>query len=62
MNKKEFLILSVTIFLTAIAWLLADIYRATTQQKVKEEVQAPQIKSYQIREDVLKTLEIKKSL
>lgn len=61
MNKKEFLIISVTVFLTSLAWLLADIYRASTEEKIKGNVQAPQIKNYQIREDVLKILETKKS-
>jgi hypothetical protein len=35
MRQKEFLIISITIFLTIIAWLMADIYHISTTEKVK---------------------------
>lgn len=35
MKRKEFLVISITIFLTIIAWLIADIYHVSTTEKVK---------------------------
>lgn len=35
MKQKEFLIISVTVFLTVIAWIIADIYHITSTEKVK---------------------------
>lgn len=35
MKQKELLIISITIFLTIIAWLIADIYHIMTTEQVK---------------------------
>ncbi len=35
MNQKELLILSLTVFLTIIAWIIADLYHISTTEKVK---------------------------
>ena len=35
MKQKEFLIISITVFLTVIAWIVADIYHITSTEKVK---------------------------
>jgi len=35
MKQKEFLIISITIFLTIVAWLIADIYHITTTEQIK---------------------------
>lgn len=35
MNQKELLIISVTIFLTVIAWIIADLVHVSTTQQVK---------------------------
>jgi len=35
MKQKEFLIISITIFLTIIAWLIADIYHIATTEQIK---------------------------
>lgn len=35
MKQKEFLIISITVFLTIIAWLIADVYHISTTEKVK---------------------------
>ena len=35
MRQKELLIITITVFLTIIAWLIADVYHITTTEKVK---------------------------
>jgi len=57
MNKKELLLISIGIFFTVIAWLIADIYHAATTEKIKAKVEGPSFKRYQISTDVLKTLQ-----
>ncbi len=56
MNKKELLSLSIGIFLTVIAWLIADIYHAATQEKLKNKVALPTVKQYDISREVLQQL------
>ncbi len=56
MNKKDLLILSIGIFFTVIAWLIADVYHAATTEKIKSQVQLPVLKTYTINTSVLKTL------
>lgn len=60
MNKKELLLISIGVFLTVVAWLIADIYHAATQEKIKNKITFPQIVKYQTDEDVLKMLLDKK--
>ena len=60
MNKKELLLISIGVFLTVIAWLIADIYHAATQEKIKNKIALPQIIKYQTDENVLKMLLDKK--
>lgn len=59
MNKKEVLLLSIGVFLTVIAWLIADIYHASTESKIKLKVNLPQIYQYKINKDILETLKNK---
>lgn len=35
MKQKEFLIISITVFLTVVAWIVADIYHISSTEKVK---------------------------
>ncbi len=49
MNRKEFLIISFTIFLTVLAWVLADIYHASKMRQLLETV--PAASSLEIRFD-----------
>lgn len=35
MKQREFLIISVTIFMTIIAWIAGEVYRTAQTQKVK---------------------------
>ena len=59
MNKKELLIMSIGVFLTVIAWLVADIYHAATEEIVQAKVTSPRIVNYKIDKDILKVLESK---
>lgn len=56
MNKKEILLLSIGVFLTVVAWLIADIYHAATEEKIKERVELPAPKQYQVQEKLLEEL------
>lgn len=59
MKKKEFFILSVTIFLTVIAWLIADVIHAGAEEKLKDKIIIPVTKTYVIDEKLLEILELK---
>ena len=59
MKRKEIFILSVGIFLTVLAWLIADIYHAATFDKIKEKEEIPTLNNYQIKKDVLEKLKQK---
>lgn len=59
MNKKEVLLLSIGVFLTVIAWLIADVYHAATEEKIKSKVEIPNISNYVIDVDVLNILDKK---
>jgi len=59
MNRKEVLLLSMGVFLTVICWLIADIYHASTEDKIKSKMSLPQIYKYKISKDVFDTLKNK---
>lgn len=60
MNKKEVLFLSIGVFLTVIAWLVADIYHASTEEKIKSKINIPTLNNYKISKELLETLKNKK--
>ena len=55
MNQKELFWISLTVFLTIVAWMLLDIYRVKTQTKV-EGLKSLQTVDFTIRPDILKVL------
>jgi len=59
MKKKEILLLSIGVFLTVIAWLIADIYHAATTEKIKVKTQIPTLKKYEIKKETLDILKMK---
>lgn len=59
MNKKEVLLFSIGVFLTVVAWLVADIYHASTTDTIKSKVNLPQPYQYKISKDILDTLKNK---
>lgn len=56
MNKKELLLISICIFLTVIAWVIADIYHAATTEKIKSGVEMPPLRQYKVNAEILNTL------
>ncbi len=52
--------ISIAIFLTVIAWLVADIYHAATAEKMKEQVPILKIKNYDMGMSILEELRNKK--
>jgi hypothetical protein len=59
MKKKEILVLSISVFLTVIAWLVADIIHASTKERVETEIALPNIKNYVLDESIIQILESK---
>lgn len=59
MNRKEILLLSIGVFLTVVSWLIADIYHASTEDKIKSKVSIPQVYHYKISKELLDTLKNK---
>jgi len=59
MNKKEILLLSIGVFLTVIAWLVADVYHASTEDKIKSKITLPKVYQYKINKNILEILKNK---
>ena len=59
MNKKEIFLLSVGIFLTVFAWLVADVYHAATFDKIKVKAEVPTLNKYQIKKEIFDKLKQK---
>ncbi|MBW7960361.1 hypothetical protein B6D29_04505 [Microgenomates bacterium UTCPR1] len=53
MKKKELLYISIGIFLTVIAWLVADIHHAATEEKIKVKIEIPKLDNYKISKELL---------
>lgn len=49
MNKKEFLLISFTIFLTVLAWVIADIYHSTKIKSILQDL--PTVQSLKLNFD-----------
>ncbi len=60
MNRRELFILSITIFLTVAAWVTADILHSKAQEHLKNTVQLPSAKKYDLDENVFTLLELRK--
>lgn len=60
MNRKELFYISLTIFLTIIAWLIVDIYHAATEEKIKNKIEFPVIENYQIKPEVIENIQSRK--
>ena len=59
MNRKELLAISVGIFLTIIAWMVADLYHTKQSTVVEEIVNQGDIPSYKINPTIFKILKEK---
>lgn len=56
MNKKELFFISVCVFCTVLAWLMADIYHAASREKVKSKIDLPKLQKYEIDRKTLMQL------
>lgn len=59
MKQKEFFIISIGIFLTVMAWILADLYHENTVNVLKTNIEAVQPLDYQIDTNLFKILKDK---
>ena len=59
MNNKDTFILSLTIFLTVIAWTIADIIHTTTRELDVEVKSLQQIRSYQLDKSIFDIIKSK---
>jgi len=63
MNQKELLLISITIFCTIVAWIVADLYHiATSEQKTVEDKRYLQPIDVNLDSDLLKELEVREAL
>lgn len=56
MNNKELFLLSLTIFLTIVAWMLMDIYRIKNTKVIDTSISSLKIVDYKIDPTILKVL------
>ncbi len=60
MNRKEFLLISVGVFLTVIAWLVADVYHAAASEYGKDSLNLPLVNQTAINKEMIGVLKAKK--
>lgn len=56
MNKKEIFYLSLCIFLSVVAWLIADLRHASTSEQLHDDAVIPNVKQYTIDKTLLDKL------
>jgi len=56
MNQKELFWISVTVFLTIVAWMILDIYKVKTQTTIESKLQSLQTVDFKIKPDILEVL------
>lgn len=59
MNRKEIFWISITIFLTVVAWMILDIYKIKSNVNLDKEVYSSTIIKYKIDPEILKKLKNK---
>ncbi len=61
MNRKELLLLSVGVFLTIIAWIIADIYHIRQTQQVKFSTDIIKKVDFKIKKQIFNKLKTRKN-
>ncbi len=56
MSKKELFYLSICIFLSVIAWLIADLHHASTVGQLQDDTEIPNVKQYTISNELIDKL------
>ena len=59
MKRKELLYISICIFMTIVAWLVADLVHTVNQKTVETVIADPVLLQYKIDPNVLKLIENK---
>ncbi|MBI1862697.1 hypothetical protein HYS00_01110 [Candidatus Microgenomates bacterium] len=59
MNRRELLIISVGIFMTIIAWVVADVYHAQSQDTIDTTIAVPPIKSISVNKDLIQSIRMR---
>lgn len=59
MNQKELFWISVTVFLTIVAWMFVDIYRIKAQKPIETGLQSLQAVDFKLKPEILKLLKEK---
>ncbi len=59
MNKKELLVISIGVFFTIIAWMIADLYHAKKNLVVDDIVSNVTIPAYTIKPEIIDLLKQK---
>ena len=59
MNKKEVLIIAITIFLTVIAWSVAEIIHINSRSSEKSIIGNIDVKSFKISKEIFQVIENK---
>lgn len=57
MKRKELLYISICVFLTILAWLVADLYHSANQKTVQTAIADPVLLQYKIDPNVLRIIE-----
>ncbi len=60
MNRKEFLLISIGVFLTVVAWLIADVYHVSAGEYGKSGLNLPLVSQTAINKEVIDLLKQKK--
>ena len=60
MNKKEFLLISIGVFLTVVAWLVADVYHVAAREYGKDNLNLPLVSQTAINKEMINLLKEKK--
>lgn len=60
MNRREFFLISVGVFLTVIAWLIADVYHVSAREYGKDNLNLPLIKQTAVNKEIIEMLKGRK--
>lgn len=56
MKQREFLILSISVFLTIIAWIAIDVIHLSNQHVINQKIKEVDTTRYGVDEEIFKTL------
>lgn len=60
MKRKELLYISICVFMTILAWLVADLYHSASQKTIQAAIADPVLLQYKIDPNILQLIENRK--